>query len=82
MRAWVEVGVINEGPRVDVEVEPRSTFAFARGFSCIASVLICARGAGWGLRPYAREGCATVEIHLIGLFEVVESWFQRKHYLD
>jgi len=61
------VGVMCGGPRVNVKVERGSTFACARCFSCITSVLICACEAGWGLRPCARQDCATVEIHLNGV---------------
>ena len=53
-----------EKPRVNVKVEPRSTFTFTRGFSYITSILIYARKASSSLRPYARKNYATVEIHL------------------
>ena len=35
-----------------------------RQFSFRLLVTVCARGAGWGLRPCARGGCAAVEIRL------------------
>ena len=53
-----------EKPRVNVKVEPRSTFTFTRGFSYITSILIYARKTRSSLRPYARKNYATVEIHL------------------
>ena len=52
--------------RVNVKVEPRSTFTFTRGFSHITSILNYARKASSSLRPYARKNYATVEIHLKG----------------
>ena len=54
------VGAVCGGPRVDVEVGPRSTFAFGRDFSRVVSVLfarvgpvgVCVRAPvrPWGLR--------------------------------
>ena len=41
-------------PRVNVKVEPRSSFTFTRGLSYIASILF----------TYARKNHATVEINL------------------
>ena len=32
--------IVNRGSCVNVKVEPRSTFAFARGLSCVTSVLL------------------------------------------
>ena len=43
------MGAVCGGPRVDVEVEPRSTFAFGRGFSRVGPVGVCVR-ARVGLR--------------------------------
>ena len=45
------------GSRVDVEVEPRSTFAFGRGFSRVGSVLF-ARVGPVGVCVRARVGVA------------------------
>ena len=52
VRAWAlagftcldGVGAVCGRPRVDVEVEPRSTFAFGRGFSRVVSVLFARAG--------------------------------------
>ena len=51
------MGAVCGGPRVDVEVEPRSTFAFGRGFSYIVSVLF-ARVGPVGVCVRARVGVA------------------------
>ena len=51
------VGAVCGGPRVDVEVEPRSTFAFGRGFSRGVSVLF-ARVGPIGVCVRARVGVA------------------------
>ena len=52
LRVWM-----GWGPRVDVEVEPRSTFAFGRGFSRVVSVLF-ARVGPVGVCVRARVGVA------------------------
>ena len=65
VRAWTlagfarvdGVGAVCGGPRVDVEVEPRSTFAFGRGFSRVVSVLF-ARVGPVGVCVRARLGVA------------------------
>ena len=72
VRAWTlagfacvdGMGAVCGGPRVDVEVEPRSTFAFGRGFSRVVSVLF-ARVGPVGVCVRARVGvCAAVEVRL------------------
>ena len=63
MRAWTlagfacvdGVGAVCGWPRVDVEVEARSTFAFGRGFSRVVSVLF-ARVGPVGVCVRARVG--------------------------
>ena len=47
-----------EKPRVNVKVEPRSTFTFTPDLPYIVSNLFTRV-----LRPYARKNYATVEIH-------------------
>ena len=51
------VGAVCGGPRVDVEVEPRSTFAFGCGFSRVVSDLF-ARVGPVGVCVRARVGVA------------------------
>ena len=65
VRAWTlagfacvdGMGAVCGGPRVDVEVEPRSTCAFERGFSRIVSVLFACVGPV-GVCVRARMGVA------------------------
>ena len=45
LRTQIKIEVMYEKPRVNVKVEPRSTFTFTRGFSYITSIPIYARKA-------------------------------------
>ena len=56
-----------EKPRVNVKVEPRSTFTFTRGFSYIVSNLFThVKPVEVYVRTHVKN-YATVEIHLKGL---------------